>query len=151
MEHQPTTSSPTYAAVARDRFAVVQPRRAEWRQFLPKHRLPVIAKTPIMILVGVYVSRGPFESRAVLLTMLLAAGLWTALYALNEATDLVGEQGYTIDRRTKGVLILLCAGICAAGSALSPRLGLLLTLMSAGQILYCVPPLRLKRYWWAVL
>jgi hypothetical protein len=151
MEHQSSSSSPTYADVARERIAVVRVRRARWRQFLPLHRLPVIAKTPLLILVGVYVAGGRFESRPVLLSMLLCAGLWISLYALNEATDLEGEQGYWVERATKAWLFLLCCGACAAGCALSWRLGLLMTLMAAGQMIYCVPPLRLKRYWWAVL
>jgi hypothetical protein len=130
---------------------VVRGRTAKWRQLLPTHRLPVIAKTPIMILVGVYVSGGPFESREVLLTMLVAACLWTVLYALNESTDLVAEEGYLIEWRVKALLILLCFGICGVGGILSARLSLLLTLMAVGQIVYCVPPIRLKRYWWAVL
>jgi hypothetical protein len=151
MEHLPTPSSPNYAGVARDRLALVALRHAKWRQLLPAHRLPVIAKTPAMIFVGVYVAGGRIESRPVLLTVLLAAGLWAALYALNEATDLEREQGYQVEPRMKIGLVLLCAMLCATGMALSSRLGLLLTLMAAGQIVYCVPPLRLKRYWWAVL
>ncbi|HLV79757.1 MAG TPA: hypothetical protein VKT32_05720, partial [Chthonomonadaceae bacterium] len=34
---------------------------------------------------------------------------------------------------------------------LSPHLGLLFALMTAGQIAYSAPPWRVKRWWWAVL
>jgi hypothetical protein len=151
MEHQATPTSPTYADVAREPYALVQVRAASLRQLLPSHRLPVIAKTPILILVGVYIADGEITSRQVLLTMLLAACLWTVLYAVNEATDLVAEHGYRVEPQTRVGLIASAAGICLIGAAVSPNLGLLLTLMALGQIAYSVPPLRVKRTWWAVL
>jgi hypothetical protein len=151
MEHPATSSSPAYVEVAREPYALVKVRAASWRQLLPSHRLPVIAKTPILILVGVYIADGDFTSRQVLLTMLLAACLWTVLYAVNEATDLIAEQGYRVEPGTRAIFVVTGIGICLLGTAVVPRLGLLLTLMALGQITYSVPPLRVKRHWWAVL
>lgn len=105
----------------------------------------------MLILVGVYASGGRFLSRSVLLTLLLASCLWTVLYALNESADLECEQGYANDAPRRTLFCGLCLGICIAAAWLSPRLTLLLALMALGQAAYCLPQLRLKRRWWAVL
>ena len=124
---------------------------AEWRRLLPAHRLPVIAKTPFMIALGVYISGGRFDNPTVGKTMLLGGALWAVLYALNEATDLTLEQHLHVPLLARQTLYALCAALCLCAAWLSPTLGLLFGMMAVGQLAYCVPPLRLKRHWWAVL
>lgn len=125
--------------------------QAAWARLLPRHRLPVIVKTPMLILVGVYASGGRFASWPVLLTIVLASLLWTLLYAVNESSDLECESGCGPDAGRRLLLCMLCAGVCSTSAWLSPRLALLLALMALGQAAYCLPPLRLKRHWGAVL
>lgn len=122
-----------------------------WLALLPAHRRPVLAKTPLLIAVGVFLAGGRLETRPVLLTMALATALWALLYALNESTDLQQESGILVERRIQILLFLLPIGICLAAACLSPHLGLLFSLMTVGQIAYSAPPLRVKRWWWAVL
>jgi hypothetical protein len=120
-------------------------------QLLPTHRLHVIAKTPLLVALGVYLAGGQFRTPAVWMTMALAAALWAALYALNESTDLRHEQGQAIAPRTQGILFALPLALCLSAALISPWLCLLFLLMTAGQLAYCVFPMRLKRYWWAIL
>ncbi|HZO90880.1 MAG TPA: hypothetical protein VFB38_21315 [Chthonomonadaceae bacterium] len=124
---------------------------ATWRHFLPAHRLPVIAKTPVLVALGVYLGGGRFDRLAVGGALGLSAALWAALYALNESTDLIHEQGYTVRQSVRRTLFALPLALCLLAALLSPLLSLLFLLMAAGQFAYCVPPLRLKRYWWAIL
>jgi len=147
MASQPTTHP--YDNLESYPFATAQ--YASWRQLLPAHRLPVLAKTPLLIAVGLYLSGASFDLRSSGLTMVLTVALWAALYAVNEATDLELEHGLHIRRQTRASLRALVAALCAASVLLSWPLAGLLALMAVGQIAYCAPPLRLKRWWWAVL
>lgn len=122
-----------------------------WLALLPAHRRPVLAKTPLLIALGVYLAGGRLETRPVLLTMALATALWAVLYALNESTDLQQESGILVGRRVQALLFLLPVLICLAAACLSPHLGLLFALMTVGQIAYSAPPWRVKRWWWAIL
>lgn len=126
-------------------------RRAEWSQLLPAHRLPVIAKTPLIVALGIYLTGGRFDTLACWQTMGLAAALWTVLYALNEATDLEDERGLFIAGNRKAALLVAGLAVCLAGFSVSVSLMLLFVLMTAGQCAYCVKPLRWKRFWWAAL
>jgi hypothetical protein len=132
-------------------YAVVSPQEATWRQLLPVHRLAVIAKTPITVAMGVYMSGGRFATPAVILTMLATGALWAVLYAINEATDLRLEHHVPVPRAMRLLLSALCIGVCVVAALVSPALGGLCTAMALGQMAYCVPPVRLKRHWWAVL
>src|SRR5262245_41724604 len=98
MAHQTPLYSPNAADRALEPYALVQARAASWRRILPSHRIPVIAKTPLMVALGVYLAGGDLGTRAVALTMALTALLWAALYALNEATDLRLEQRLNVPR-----------------------------------------------------
>lgn len=126
-------------------------RQARWFQLLPAHRLPVIAKTPLIVALGIYLTGGRYDTLACWLTIGLAAALWTVLYALNEATDLENEQGFCVSDGMKRGLVGASIAICCAGLGVSLRLMILLFLMTVGQFAYCVKPLRWKRYWWAAL
>ena len=129
----------------------VRTRAASWRQLFPTHRLPVLTKTPLMIALGLYLTGGRFEMRTVGATMLLFATLWAALYALNEATDLAIEQHFEVPRRYLLPLFIFPALLCVLAACLSLRLLLPFCLTVLGQFAYCVPPVRLKRWWWAIL
>lgn len=131
--------------------AIVHKRAAAWAQLLPAHRRTVLAKTPLLVALGLYLAGGHFASPAIWLTMALAAALWATLYALNESTDLVQEHGLMIGAAMQSILFTLPAAVCLLAACLSPTLALLFALMTLGQIAYCVPPFRLKRYWWAIL
>jgi hypothetical protein len=111
----------------------------------------VIAKTPLMVAVGLYLSEARFAPGAAGLTLALSAALWAALYALNEATDLTLERGLTVSPRMRAFLFAPVCAVCLATAFLSLPLASLFMWMAAGQIAYCAPPLRLKRWWWAVL
>ncbi len=132
-------------------YAVVDANRATWAQLLPAHRLPVIAKTPIMVALGVYMAGGQFNQPGVGLTMIVTAALWTILYAINEATDLMHEHQMLVARKMRLLLLTSCGVVCASAGCLSLKLGGLCLLMALGQLAYCMPPIRGKRYWWAVL
>jgi len=155
MDSQSSVTSPTHISPIVESYALTSRRAATLRQLMPIHRLAVIAKTPMLIAVGLYAAGGPadgaFFSPSVIATMALAAGLWTALYALNEATDLEREHNYFVERSVKAWLFAACVVVCLLAARLSMGIGLLLTAMAVGQCCYCVPPLRLKRHWWAVL
>jgi hypothetical protein len=151
MDFQPSSSVAKLRARFLQPYAGPGARRAAWMQLLPPHRLTVIAKTPMLVAVGVYASGGPFRTMPVALTLLVTSGLWAVLYAVNEATDLEGENHLAVDIGIRRLLAALCVGVILAGAAVTPRLALLLTLMVAGQLIYCLPPIRLKRRWWAVL
>jgi hypothetical protein len=120
-----------------------------WRQLAPGHRIPVIAKTPLLIAVGAYWAGGAGNERGVWLSMAVASALWAVLYALNECTDAVLEEGYLDRRRVRLWLVMLSAVLVGAAGCVSTRLLALLALMVASQVSYCLPPLRLKRWWWA--
>lgn len=132
-------------------YAVVASSHAAWADLLPAHRLPVIAKTPIMVALGAYMAGGQFNQRSVVVTMIVTAALWTILYAINEATDLMQEHQMPVARKMRLMLLCLCAVVCMIAGCLSLKLGGLCLLMALGQLAYCMPPVRLKRYWWAVL
>jgi hypothetical protein len=121
------------------------------RQLLPAHRLPVVAKTPMLVAAGVYLSRGQFHSLAVGVTMILSAGLWASLYALNESTDIILEQRNHVSKSAQMLVFALPALFCFLAGWVSPYLFVLFALMTIGQLAYCVPPVRLKRWWWAIL
>ena len=120
---------------------------ATWRQLLPAHRLPVIAKTPFLVALGWHLAGGGSPSSAFLLTLALSSGLWATLYVLNEATDLSREQGLLVRKRFRFSLLAACVVLCAGACWLSPLLGALFVLMTLGQLAYCMPPLRWKRHW----
>ena len=124
---------------------------ATWRQILPGHRLPVVSKTALLLALGVFLSGGAFRSGTVGVAMLLASLLWCDLYILNEATDLICERRMTVPRPVLAFLVLLPICLCGAAFALSPAFALPFALMVVSQIAYCVPPLRLKRHWWAIV
>ncbi len=127
------------------------PLWAEWQQLLPGHRVPVVVKTPLLIALGVYLAGGRFNSPGIEWTMLFSSVLWIVLYAVNEATDLNQEKGLLVQRQTMPWLTLLCFCLCFIAILVSPLLALLLLVMTVGQLAYCAPPVRLKRYWWAAL
>ena len=104
-----------------------------------------------MVAMGVYISGGRFDNPAVAVTMIITGLLWAILYAINEATDLALEQQFRIERSMIRTLVALSAVTCIGGALLSPLLGGLCAAMAIGQLAYCAPPIRLKRYWWAVL
>lgn len=126
-------------------------RLASARQLLPIHRLTVITKTPLLVALGLYMSGGHFAWPTVGTTLVLASLMWGALYAVNEAFDLTLEEGYIVPRATIAALVACVAAICAVAFTVSPALALLFVLMTAGQLAYFMPPLRLKRWWWPVL
>jgi hypothetical protein len=132
-------------------FALARSRVLTWRQIVPVHRLPVVTKTPLLIALGVYLSGGTFSPRAVGITMLLSAALWTVLYTLNEATDLEAEKRLIVPRPIKITLYTLPFLICAAAGWHSAVQLVPFSLLTLGQILYCAPGLRLKRYWWGAI
>lgn len=123
-------------------------RIATWRDILPAHRMPVVAKTPLIIAVGVYLSGGSFAANGVVVTMLLAAMLWGTLYALNEATDVTVEESAIVPRHIWITLHSLVILLCVASTIYGVRLTLPFFGMVVSQYLYCAPPARLKRYWW---
>ncbi len=139
------------AKSARQEYALAPRRAASWRQILPGHRLPVVSKTALLIALGVCLSGGAFHGRVVAETILLAALLWCDLYILNEATDLICEQKMRVARPVLAFLFTLPFLLCCAAYAVFPPLALPFGLMTASQLAYCAPPLRLKRYWWAII
>ena len=116
-----------------DGYAVVAKTGASWRQLLPAHRLPVIAKTPIMVALGVYMAGGQFSQLRVALTMIITAALWTVLYAINESTDLAQEHQVRVAGKMRLLLFGVCTLICAGAFWLSPIVGVLCLLMAGGQ------------------
>ena len=146
--HPPTLASP---AAARQEYAIAARRPASWRQILPGHRLPVVSKTALLIALGVYLSGGTFQGATVGVTMLLGALLWFDLYILNEATDLTCEEKMQVPRPVMALLFVIPFGLCIAAYCVFPSLALPFGLMVASQFAYCVPPLRLKRHWWAII
>ena len=126
-------------------------RSAAWGQFFPAHRLPVLAKTPLLVVLGLYLTGGRFAYATVGATMVLATLLWFFLYALNESTDLALEEGYYVRRRFRILLMGLPILIGVLAACLSLRLVLPFVFTTLGQFLYCVPPMRWKRWWGAIL
>jgi hypothetical protein len=124
---------------------------ASARQLLPIHRLTVIAKTPFLVALGLYVSGGHFAWPTVGVTLVLASLIWGVLYAVNEAFDLTLEEGWVVPRAAISALVAAVLIICAIAYSVSPALALLFGIMTAGQLAYCMPPIRLKRWWWPVL
>ncbi len=130
-------------------ISVRSPERvADWKDVLPGHRMPVVAKTPLIIAVGVYLSGGSFADNGVAGTMLLAAALWGVLYAFNEATDVTAEESAVVSRPIWWTLHTLTALLCAASTIYGVRLVLPFFGMVFSQYLYCAPPARIKRFWW---
>jgi hypothetical protein len=119
-----------------------------WRQLVPGHRIPVIAKTPLLVALGVSWAGGADNVRGVWLSMALATALWLALYALNECTDAALEEGYIGELRLRRWLVLVSVVIVSTAGAVSVRLLIPMALMAASQLAYCLPPVRLKRWWW---
>lgn len=135
------------------RTAAAAPSRplASPMQLLPVHRLTVIAKTPLLLALGMYMSGGHFAWPTVGASLILASLLWGILYAVNEAFDLTLEEGYVVARAAIVTLVACVLAICAIAYVVSPALALLFAVMTAGQLAYCMPPIRLKRWWWPVL
>ena len=149
MSLRPSILAPTKSAS--QTYAVAPCRVASWRQVLPGHRLPVVSKTALIIALGVYLSGGTFRGVTVGLTLLLGAALWFDLYVLNEATDLICEQKMQVPRPVLAFLFTMPFLLCFAAYRVFPLLALPFGLMVASQFAYCVPPLRMKRYWWAIV
>ena len=143
----PMPLSDNTETVASSHYALVASRDARLRDLLPAHRLPVIAKTPIMVALGAYFAHADFARPELWLTFLISALLWTSLYALNEMTDVSAEQGLYVPPKTQKVLYTLPFVVCAASLFLSKSLFVCLFTMTVGQYAYCVPKFRLKRYW----
>lgn len=143
------TCAPAEPAANTSACAVQSP--AAWLCLIPAHRRPVIAKTPLLVVVGAYVADARLTSAPVVAAVVLAALLWASLYALNEATDLQSEQGVELAPKLLWTAYIAPVAVCLAAAALSPRLGALFVLMALGQALYCAPQVRLKRWWWAIL
>jgi hypothetical protein len=120
-----------------------------WRRLLPEYRLLAIVKTPLLIAVGGYLAGGTSNERALGWSMLLGAALWATLYALNEATDAVFEAGDPDQSELRRWLITVAVLLVGAAGFVSAPLLALLGMMAVGQFLYCLPPWRLKRWWWA--
>ena len=139
------------SARSRDRSTAPSRKRAAVSQLLPIHRLTVIAKTPLLVALGLYMAGGHFEWATVGATLGLSALLWGTLYAVNEAFDLALEDGYAVSQATIALLIGVVLLICGAAYQVSPSLAIIFGMMTAGQLAYCAPPLRLKRWWWPVL
>ena len=151
MQSEHTSTFPASLESPTHGYAVIEDNRASWGRLLPAHRLPVIAKTPIMVALGVYMAGGQFNQSGVTATMVVTAALWTTLYAINEATDLMQEHQMLVSRKIRLLLLTLCGSACIAAGLLSLKVGALCLLMMLGQLAYCMPPARLKRHWWAVL
>lgn len=131
--------------------AVVPCRAATLRDLLPAHRLPVIAKTPFLVAMGAYLAHADFRRAELWLTFVLSALLWAALYVLNEMTDVMEEQQMYVPTSTQKVLYVLPVLICVMSASLSVPLCACLSAMTLGQYVYCVPAVRLKRYWFTIL
>jgi hypothetical protein len=108
-------------------------------------------KTPVLMAVGLYLAGGARQFLSVGAAMLLGALLWGALYTLNESTDLELEEGLVVEPSIYTAIGLVALTACSLAAVLSLPLGRLFAFMALGQLAYCVPPLRLKRWWWAVL
>jgi hypothetical protein len=113
------------------------------------HRMTTVAKTPVLIAMGAFVNGGRVASPNVVAAMALASPLWAFLYAINEVNDLKCEEGRDVPARVLACLWIAVGIILAASALVGPKLLGLLLLMTLGQICYCVPPIRWKRYWWA--
>jgi hypothetical protein len=115
------------------------------------HRLPVVIKTSALIALGVWVSHGVVTSTHALVTMFLGAVLWVVLYGLNEWSDLRLESGASLP--VSYALLLSGAAVftMVAASYISGKIGILFGLMIVSQVLYCIPPFRVKRYWYSAL
>ena len=126
-------------------------RTVHWSEVFPAHRLPVIAKTVLLVALGAWLSGVRLHPYPLGATIVLASVLWLGLYGINEYTDL------TLERRLQPAPIGLAPAVvfvvvALLGSLWLPHLlTLLLLAMVAGQLLYCVPPARLKRWWFAVV
>jgi hypothetical protein len=145
------SETPLESSTALPSSAVAQRRPITGRQLLPSYRLTVIAKTPMMIALGLYMAGSHLSSPGTVATMVLASLLWGALYAVNESTDLLLEKNFWMEPRAQQALLALPLLICLLAAWVSPLLGVLFLLMTVGQLAYCVPPVRLKRHWWAIL
>lgn len=120
-------------------------------ELLPKHRLYVIAKTPLLIFFGLYLAGGRLHFATSGLTLLLASVLWAMLYIFNETTDLALEQGRPVRKSLAFALLAVVVLLCLASTLLWPRIGLFYFGMVCSQLLYCLRPWRLKRWWWGPL
>ncbi len=120
-----------------------------WREVVPIHRLPVITKTPVMIIAGAYLSHAEFHVNTVIATMVLASALWTVLYYYNELTDIKLEKQAEVQSGLDTLCLTLMALLVAMGFAVRIGVGVCLLGMAVSQWGYCSPTLRLKRYWQA--
>ena len=111
----------------------------------------VLAKTPLIVMVGLYLSGGDPAAPEVWFTLLAATLTWATLYALNESADLEIETGQSADRTLKSALLALLAAIILASIFVSPQLAMIILAMVLVQLAYSLPGLRLKRYWWYVI
>jgi len=120
-----------------------------WGQIVPIHRLPVITKTPVMIMMGAYLSQAEFRLQTVMATMLLGSLLWTTLYFYNEVADITLEKKQTVRRDIWITCFVLTALTVVMGFAVKWSVGVCLLAMALSQWAYCSPHVRLKRNWQA--
>ncbi len=98
--------------------------------------------------------KNPFE---IIEGLILVSALWGALYSLNDLTDLENdrrdvdkqERPFIREHIDRKWIIIFCSLIIAtvfivAAATLTPAFTILLGLMLVNQILYTVPPIRLK-------
>lgn len=135
--------------------AQAQPQTAQkapplgWREVAPLHRIPVVIKTPVMIMAGAYLAKAEFRVQTVFATMALGSILWAALYVYNEATDFVLEKERKVKQSVWATCFALVTLATTLGFVVRWSVGLCLLAMAASQWAYCSPRLRLKRHWQA--
>ncbi|MDE2127728.1 MAG: hypothetical protein KGJ62_14195 [Armatimonadetes bacterium] len=111
----------------------------------------MLAKTVLLVALGAWLSGTRLHPYPLGATIVVASVLWLGLYGINEYTDLTLEQRlqpapFGLALAVSFVLVALLGSLW-----LSHILTLLLLAMVAGQLLYCVPPARVKRWWFAVV
>ncbi len=114
---------------------------------LPRHRIPVIFKSPALLALGVYLTGGSTTARPVLTAMVLLSLLWAVLYSLNEWSDVRSEQNIRVPEWELAALLLICTLLCKAAGEISWKLGTLFLLMTICQCCYSLYPFRFKRFW----
>lgn len=119
-----------------------------WQRVFPIHRLANVAKTPLLVAVGLYAAGGRWETSTVGATLVLTALLWLLLYTLNESVDRVHEEGIAVPAGTLQVLAAGIAIVCTAAAFVSPLLGVFCVGMTFSQLAYCLSPMRWKRHRW---
>ncbi len=120
-----------------------------WREVAPLHRIPVVTKTPVMIMAGAYLSKAEFRANTVFATMALGSLLWAVLYYYNEVTDVTLERERKVKRELWTTCFALTALTVVLGFLVGWKVGACLFAMAISQWAYCSPYVRLKRFWQA--